>query len=96
MEVNIAISDTVVLSTRQTNKEFEFEAKRAIALMFYKSEKLSLGQAAELAGLSKYEFMKFLGENNVSVFRFDGDDLEVDLQKDIDNAECCSEQLFIV
>ena len=85
MLLNIAIPEDVVLSTRQTYKQFEIEAKRAIALKFYTDEKLSLGQAANLAALSKLEFMRFLGDNQASVFRFEND--TEDLQQDVINAE---------
>ena len=74
MPFSIVIPETFILSTRQTSKEFEAEAKKAIALKFYIDEKLSLGQAAELACLSELGFIMYLGENNVSVFRFNGDD----------------------
>ena len=69
--LNIAIPEDIILSTRQTHKQFEQEAKLAIALKFYVDEKLSLGQAAAFSGLNKAEFMRFLGKNNVSIFRFE-------------------------
>ena len=87
MLINIAIPETVVLSTRRTNKEFETEAKKAIALKFYVDEKLSLGQAAELAGFSEFEFIKYLGDNKVSIFRYESDNYDEELQNDIVNAE---------
>ena len=87
MQLNISIPETLILSTRQTNKEFEAEAKKAIALKFYIDEKLSLDQAAELAGISKFGFIKYLGENNVSLFRFEGDDCSLELLSDAHNAE---------
>lgn len=87
MSLNILIPENVVLSTRQTHKEFEAEAKRAIALKFYTDERLSLGQAAELAGFTKLEFIKFLGKNSVSIFRYESDDYSAELQNDILNAE---------
>ena len=87
MPFNISISDKLLLSTRQTSKEFEAEAKKAIALKFYIDEKLSLGQAAELAGLSELGFLLYLGDNNVSVFRFESDDCNAELLHDVQNAE---------
>jgi len=87
MPFNIAIPEAFILSTRQTSKEFEAEAKKAIALKFYIDEKLSLGQAAELAGLSELGFIMFLGENSVSIFRFDGDNCGAELLCDAQNAE---------
>ncbi|MCL2512921.1 MAG: UPF0175 family protein [Oscillospiraceae bacterium] len=85
MPINISIPETIVLSTRQSAEQFINEAKKAIALKFYADEKISLGQAAELVGLGKFEFMKFLGENNTPVFRFDGNEKE-ELQKDVETA----------
>lgn len=87
MSLNISIPETIVLSARQSNREFEMEAKRAIALKFYADEKLSLGQAAELAGFSKFEFMKYLGDNHISIFRYESDKCDEELQSDIINAE---------
>ena len=87
MPFNIAIPESLILSTRQTSKEFETEAKKAIALKFYIDEKLSLGQAAELAGLSESEFIMYLGKNRVSIFRFENDDCDAALLCDMQNAE---------
>jgi len=85
MNLNISIPDSVVLSTRQTSVQFEIEAKIAIAIKFYRDEKLSLGQAAELAGFSEFEFIKLLGQYGISVFRYDGDE-ESELLNDVDMA----------
>lgn len=87
MLFNISIPEAVVISTRQSYKEFEADAKRAIALKFYADEKLSLGQAAELAGFSKNDFIKYLGNNNISIFRYESDDYVEELRSDIINAE---------
>jgi len=82
--LNIAISDDFILSTRQTRQQFEHEAKLAIALKFYADERLSLGQAADFAGLSKTAFIGYLGNNHISIFRFkDGAD---ELLQDATNA----------
>ncbi len=43
--------------------------------------KLSSGQAAEAAGLSKCAFLELLGKYKVSVFSYDIDELEEDLLK---------------
>ena len=87
MSVSIQIPENILLSSRHTNEEFTREAKRAIALKFYADEKLSLGQAAELAGFTKFEFMKYLGDSNISIFRYSDDNYEEYLQLDIANAE---------
>ena len=82
MTLSISIPDSVVLSTRQSTVQFEVEAKSAIAIKFYMDEKLSLGQAAELAGFSEFDFLKLLGQYGISVFRFDGNE-ESELENDV-------------
>jgi len=85
MALNISIPDSVVLSTRQSTVQFETEAKIAIAIKFYSDEKLSLGQASELAGFTEAEFLKLLGQYGISVFRFDGDE-KTELECDVNLA----------
>ncbi len=58
------------------------EAKMSLASKLYERGKLTLGQAAELAGYSKETFMKKLSEYNVSLINYSADELE----KDIENA----------
>ncbi len=53
-----------------------------VAARLYEQGKLSLGQAAEVAGLTKRTFAELLGSYNVSIFNFPASDLS----KDIANA----------
>ncbi len=53
-----------------------------VAARLYEQGKLSLGQAAEVAGLSKRTFAELLGSYNVSIFNFPASDLS----KDVANA----------
>ena len=55
------------------------EAALAIAAKFYEIGKLSLGQAAELAGYSKKSFMDILGNFDVSIFYYPSSDLQADV-----------------
>jgi predicted HTH domain antitoxin len=41
--------------------------------------KLSLGKAAELAGIDKIDFMKLLSEHKISVYNYPPEELEEDL-----------------
>lgn len=57
-----------------------FEVKMLLAAKLYEDGKLSSGQAAEMAGLSKRAFIELLGKYGVSVFGYDFDELENDLK----------------
>lgn len=48
----------------------ERETKRFLAAKMYESGKLSLGQAAELAGLSKVAFSEILADYEVSLINY--------------------------
>ncbi|RZJ82471.1 MAG: UPF0175 family protein [Flavobacterium sp.] len=50
-----------------------------IASKLYEQGKLSLGQAADLAGLSKKTFIEMLEINDVSVFNYPVSDLSNDV-----------------
>ncbi|MBS1526492.1 MAG: UPF0175 family protein [Bacteroidetes bacterium] len=57
----------------------EQEASTALAAQLYEMGKLSLGQAAELAGYTKATFMELLSKYGVSVFNYPADDLDDDI-----------------
>jgi predicted HTH domain antitoxin len=73
--IKITIPDTVELDDK--------EALMAIAAHLYEKGKLSLGQGAELVGLSKAAFMENLGDFGVSLFNYS----ESDLESDVENAK---------
>lgn len=53
-----------------------------VASKLYEQGKLSLGQAAELAGLTKRTFAELLGTYNVSIFNYPA----LDISRDVANA----------
>jgi predicted HTH domain antitoxin len=59
------------------------EARMSLASKLYERGKLTLGQAAELAGYSKETFMELLAEYNVSLINYPADELD----EDIENAQ---------
>lgn len=70
--LTINIPDTVELEDR--------EMVMFLASKLYENGKLSLGQAAEVAGLSKRTFMEILGHYGVSIFNYDENELEEELK----------------
>lgn len=51
-----------------------------LATRFYEQGRLSLGQAAEFAGLSKRAFAEILGKYDVSIFNHSADELARDVR----------------
>ena len=57
----------------------DFELKMLLASKLFEEGKLSSGQAAEMVGISKRSFIELLGKYNVSLFGYEGDELESDI-----------------
>ncbi len=58
----------------------EFDAKVILAGELYERGRLSLGQAAEVAGLSKRAFVEIMGKYGFSIFSSSIEDFEQDLK----------------
>jgi predicted HTH domain antitoxin len=56
----------------------EIDTKRFLAAKMYEIGKLSLGQAASLAGLSKIAFTEILADYNVSLINYPYSDISTD------------------
>ena len=72
--LTLNIPDTLDLDHR--------EIAMLVSTRLYEQGRLSLGQAAEVAGLSKRTFAELLGKYDVSIFNFPASDLS----KDVANA----------
>lgn len=57
----------------------DHELAMLVASRLYEQGKLSLGQAAEVAGLSKRTFAELLGKYGVSIFNYPASDLANDV-----------------
>ena len=71
---------TLTVKLPSTVELDERELLIMLASKLYEKGKLSLGQAAELAGFSKRAFVEILGSYGVSVFNYSADDLERDAE----------------
>lgn len=72
--LTLKIPDTLEMDSR--------DIALLVATKLYEAGKLSLGQAAEVAGLTKRTFAELLGKYGVSIFNFPASELA----KDVANA----------
>jgi len=66
VRVNIDIPEEVLSITRSTPEHFVKEMRLAAAVKWYEIGRISQSKAAELAGLSRQEFIEVLSQFNVS------------------------------
>jgi len=68
VNVTVPVPEGILLSLRVKNDEFANQMKVLTAMKLYEQQKLSLGQSAEFADMDMLSFIKFLGQNKISIF----------------------------
>jgi predicted HTH domain antitoxin len=74
--MNIVIPDEIVEASQLTISELYQE----IAIHFFQTQRLSLGQASQLARMSRSAFQQLLKEHKIALYNYDLEDLELDLK----------------
>lgn len=77
--LTLELPDQVRLALNRTPGEMDRDLRLYAALMFYQLGKLSSGMAAQMAGISRVEFLHLCGEYGISVFQYNPEELEADL-----------------
>ncbi|MDR0791917.1 MAG: UPF0175 family protein [Chitinophagaceae bacterium] len=67
---------TITLKVPEMSELDSLQLYMILASSLYEQGKLSLGQAAELANMSKRTFAELLGNYNVSIFNYPASDLK--------------------
>ncbi len=82
-QIAFTIPNEVLFDTKMSDSEALDFAKKAVALHYYTKKGVSLGYCAQIAGMTKGNFIRFLGDNGISIFRYDS---EEELAEDVKNA----------
>ena len=72
-----------------TKEKIANESRKLLALKYFKEKVLWLGRAAELSGLSKWDFIEYLSDNDVPVVDYDQDEIA----REFETADKVSERL---
>lgn len=72
---------TIILEVPDSLAEYQNDTVRFIAAKLYESGKLSLGQAADMARLTKRTFAELLRDYDVSYINYSADDLKDELDR---------------
>ncbi len=73
------MTNTIELTLDLPSSVTKDEAQTMLAVKLYETERVSLGQAAKLAGYSKRAFIEILGKYKVPVINYSPDDLGEEL-----------------
>ncbi|MGF1514345.1 MAG: UPF0175 family protein [Elainellaceae cyanobacterium] len=77
--ITLEISQDILAALKMGVHDLAQDIRLLAAIAFYQEKKLSLGKAAELAGINRLAFMDMLSAKGVIVFNYDDSALEADL-----------------
>lgn len=82
-QIILSIPDEVLYDTKMNQEQANQFVRQAVALGYYTQSGVSIEYCSQIAGMTEEEFIKYLGQNHISVFRFDN---EKEFLEELDNA----------
>lgn len=82
-QITIDYPEALELAVQTTPEELQAQIRLMAALKMFELGKLSSGKAAELAGLSRVEFLEACGRYRVPVFNYAPEGLAAELKADV-------------
>jgi len=79
--ISIDFPSDILLALNETEAELKQRIKTSLAMRLYKIQKLTIGKAAQLSGLSRFEFETLLSENEIPISNLTIEDVMDDCKK---------------
>ena len=79
--ISIDFPSDMFLALNETESEIKQRIKISLAIRLYKLQTLTIGKAAQVAGLSRLQFETLLSENEISISNLTIEDVISDIEK---------------
>jgi len=79
--INIDLPSDILLTLNESEKELKKRIKVSLAIQLYMQQKVTIGKAAQIAGISRLQFETVLSEYNISISTLSVEDVLGDIQK---------------
>ncbi len=83
-ELTIKYPSGFEYAVHMTKEEMEQHIRLMAALKMFELGKISSGKAAELAGMSRVEFLETCGRYRVSIFNYPPEEAKREIEKDLE------------
>lgn len=77
--ITFEVSQDILAALKMGATDLSQQLRLLAAIAFFQNKQLSLGKAAELAGLNRLAFMDLLAQKGIIVFDYDESALQTDL-----------------
>ena len=79
--ITIEFPSDILLALNETEAELKERIKTSLAMRLYRLQKLTIGKAAQLSGLSRFEFETLLSENEIPISNLTINEVMDDINK---------------
>ncbi len=79
--ISVDLPDDILLALNESEGDLKKRIKLALAIQLYELQKLTIGKAAQLSGLSRLEFENALSHNRISISNLNESDVLNDIDK---------------
>ncbi len=79
--INIDLPSDILLTLNESEQELKQRIKVALATQLFLQKKVTIGKAAQIAEVSRFELERILSENNISISNLEEDDVLRDIEK---------------
>jgi predicted HTH domain antitoxin len=79
--ISIEFPSDIFLTLNESEEELEQQLRVLFAARLYYQQKVTIGKAAQIAGLKKLEFENWLAENEIPISNLSYDDILKDAEK---------------
>ncbi|HET8838289.1 MAG TPA: UPF0175 family protein [Flavobacteriaceae bacterium] len=79
--ISVDFPNDILLALNESENDLKKRIKIILAIQLYKIQKLTIGKAAQLSGLSRFEFENELSKNKIPISNLTEKDILSDIEK---------------
>lgn len=80
-KISVDLPSDILLTLNASENELREDIKLSLAIQMYLKQKVTIGKAAQIAGMSRFEFENKLSENKIPISNLDIEDVLNDVDK---------------
>jgi len=79
--ISVDFPNDILLALNESENDLKKRIKVTLSIQLYKLQKLTIGKATQLSGMTRFEFEKELSKNKISISNLSEEDILRDIEK---------------